>query len=427
MKKLLSIVLFLSMMLTLLSSCGTETKKQPLTQNQTQAQNPPEEQKVENTTYTYGEDLFKNGLILIESDKKYGYMDKNGNTVIECIYDEATDFYDGIAFVCSQDNQILCIDTNGDTLATVNEPDKFVYNDYSSVVNAIGYAYKLGLIEKNGEFLYDGNYCFEETSELITSAGYVKIADKTSGNTKYGIYDLNKHTVSIPPIYDNLSCAFSDEYIIAQKDELVQVLNFNGDVVGELPLENLYSVFSEGYVPARNKNTTLCGYADHTGKYVIPPKYRSVSTFNDGTAAVSISEGSYYLIDKEEKILSGTYENMFQVSDLSTLYGVNKGKHVGIIDKNGNEILPPVYDTLYTQKSGHIIVTKNNILYIYDPDGKQIMEYTIPNNYIYVFSNGIFDDGYIHIRVANTNNNKYCDGVIDANGKLVLGFNYNFG
>lgn len=416
MKKLLSTVLFLSIVLTMLSSCSTETKNH-------KQDEPTSESITDNASYAYGERLFKEGLVRFMVDEKYGYMDKNGNTVIECIYDDATDFYNGIAFVCSQDNQILCIDTNGDTIAKISEIGRFITDEYSSAVDSIGFAYKLGLVDKEGNFLYDFNYYLEESYNHLTNAGYVIIKEVAEDNIKYGIYDINKHTVAIPPVYDSLRCKFSDEYIIAKKDGIVQVLNFNGDVVGELPFEMRHLRFSDGYISAPDESTGLYGYADYTGEYVISPKYRSASDFVDGTAAVSLSEGSCYLIDKEEKTLSGTYENIMQDSILQSLYYVSNGNYIGIIYKNGNEILPPKYDTINVQKSGHIIATKGNILSIHNQDGTQIMEYIIPNNYTYSSSLGIYDDGYILIRVAD--DHKYYDGVIDIDGKLVLGFNYS--
>lgn len=67
--------------------------------------------------------LYQNGLILVvkdrdgnwwdSDDQKYGYLDTEGNVVIDFIYDDADDFEDGIAEVEKNDRE-FCINTKGE-------------------------------------------------------------------------------------------------------------------------------------------------------------------------------------------------------------------------------------------------------------------------------------------------------------------------
>lgn len=49
---------------------------------------------------------------MIERDGKYGYIDAEGNLVIDCIYDAGYTFEDGLALV-EKDGEELLIDVSG--------------------------------------------------------------------------------------------------------------------------------------------------------------------------------------------------------------------------------------------------------------------------------------------------------------------------
>ena len=48
----------------------------------------------------------------VRKEKKWGYIDRNGDEVIPCMYDSAEDFHEGLARVKRQD-QVCLIDKNG--------------------------------------------------------------------------------------------------------------------------------------------------------------------------------------------------------------------------------------------------------------------------------------------------------------------------
>jgi hypothetical protein len=90
-------------------------------------------------------------MVLVGCLHKYGFIDKQGNLIIEPLYNTAWDFSEGIAFV-KKDDYYGCIDKNG------TEVLPFVYK--------FGYKFKNGLALvrlKNGGITYidkNGNeYC----------------------------------------------------------------------------------------------------------------------------------------------------------------------------------------------------------------------------------------------------------------------------
>lgn len=56
---------------------------------------------------------YSNGMILLEKDGKYGYMDHTGRWILQPIYDIAEPFYEGLAVV-GIDGKVGMVDTNGD-------------------------------------------------------------------------------------------------------------------------------------------------------------------------------------------------------------------------------------------------------------------------------------------------------------------------
>ncbi len=178
------------------------------------------------------------GLVKIEIDEKYGFIDKNGTVVIEPQFDSASMFSDGLAIV-STDDKYGIIDAKGkyiinptydaiaefsNGLSAVKKDDKFGYIDKTGkIVIPInyghaysftndGYAYvitenkQLAIIDTEGKIIYSQDYsdelckkpnCFEHTSSDTQYCYEHKTETcKWSGCTKeakYGDYCFNHY------------------------------------------------------------------------------------------------------------------------------------------------------------------------------------------------------------------------------------------
>ncbi|OJJ18652.1 hypothetical protein BKI52_23885 [marine bacterium AO1-C] len=110
-------------------------------------------------TFTYAK-YFSEGLVAVESDNKWGYVDKVGKGVIPPKFERANDFYEGLAIVAvKQDNQI-----------------------------------KYGFIDKQGRFVIPAKY--EEADRFGLGLAPVKL------NGKFG-YINRQGKMIIPPKFDN--------------------------------------------------------------------------------------------------------------------------------------------------------------------------------------------------------------------------------
>lgn len=104
------------------------------------------------------------GLIKVEKNEKYGYINTSGKLVIEPKYSKASDFYGKYAIVDEKNNETgdyvtSLIDTKGNVVLTV---DKYATIKYNS-------EYDLWIIDKK---LYDGN--LKQLTDDNTEVDYVE-------------------------------------------------------------------------------------------------------------------------------------------------------------------------------------------------------------------------------------------------------------
>ncbi|WP_168123651.1 WG repeat-containing protein [Paenibacillus sp. HB172176] len=177
----------------------------------------------------------RDGMIQVMKNDKWGYIDKTGKEVIALQYDEINIFGEGLAHVLK----------NG----------------------------KYGYLNKTGEFLIQPQYAaaFPFTEELAA----------VSLNEKWG-YVNKKNQVVIPYRYD-YAYPFTYGLAAVQLDEKWGFIDHNGNEV--VPIQyDFVSEFNDGL--AGVERVGLHGFIDRNGNEVIKPQYEYVSDFSDGLAFV---------------------------------------------------------------------------------------------------------------------------------------------
>ena len=202
---------------------------------------------------------FKDGLARVLTADKYGYMDKTGNVVINCDYEDFDDFHDGMARV-----------SNGKTF---------------------------GYIDKTGEekFMMDTTGIFNYKYGL---------AAFTVGN-KVGYIDKESRVV-IPPEYDkplqNVEEFFRFECGVApvMKDGKYGFINTDGELVIDAQYDNVtYAVDNV----IRVQKDKLFGFITTEGKVITECIYQEAGLFKDGISKVK-KDDKYFFINKEGKELT---------------------------------------------------------------------------------------------------------------------------
>ena len=104
--------------------------------------------------------IFSNGLAMISSDDKCGYINFNGDVIIQPKFETGSDFSEGLAAV-QIENKYGFIDTLGNIII---DPQFDYVKDFSEGLAPVSINYEWGYINKEGEFVIDiqfsGANCF---------------------------------------------------------------------------------------------------------------------------------------------------------------------------------------------------------------------------------------------------------------------------
>jgi len=177
-------------------------------------------------------------LFPVKVEKKWGYIDVNGNLVISPQFDKANNFYNGLALVQIGVDEQISFDQ---WMEGVRPTVKRSYIDPSEK-----YVVDPGI---DHELLYWGDF-----HEGLASFQDMKTSFELGFINKFG-------QISIEPQFDNI---------------------------------NWVNHFSEGY--CRIEDNDKWGYIDVNGQWAIPPFYPDAANFNEGLAAVLVGEKDNKLV-----------------------------------------------------------------------------------------------------------------------------------
>ncbi len=204
--------------------------------------------------------------------KKYGYINNSGEIVIPLIYDNATYFENGVAFVKISEKYRM-IDTNG------KYKNEKTY-DYATV-------------------------CIEGMALVIN-------------NDKYGFVDETGKEI-IPCIYDN-AVDFYNGKTIVRKNNKEYVIDKTGNVLCEIKTKYTIEEYNGEFILIRNKTGKL-GLLNLENNIVSYPKYNYIGCFENNYAVVGNENGEYGLIDKTGKeIIPLKYLDLISFGEKGFMY-----------------------------------------------------------------------------------------------------------
>ena len=262
---------------------------------------------------------FKEGLARVEADGKYGYIDKEGKEVLSPKYKDAYDFSEGLAVVRA-DGKYGYIDKEGKEVVSPKYGDVYNFREGLAVVEADG---KWGYIDKEGKEVVSPKY--EDAGDFSEGLAVVEADGKRGYIDKEG-----KEVLS--PKYE-LAWGFSEGLARVEADGKYGYIDKEGKEV--LSPKYVYAKDFRGGL-ARVKADGKYGYIDKEGKEVISPKYEGSWYFGKNTERLMVSFGNRN-VDKYE------YEGEFS----DGLIVVIKDGKAGVINQEGEVIIPTIYDYIY--------------------------------------------------------------------------------
>jgi WG containing repeat len=245
-----------------------------------------------------------------------------------------------------QGKQMAFLDTKGNAVTGFVFEEVFPFAHGVAPVKAAGQKY-WSLVDLSGKPVDGGKY--QELFPLVEGLG-VGIQDNAVGENKYGVIDTTGRVV-IPFQYARISgtfeggyvgCAAYDPYKLASKGITPAantwfIYNRQGVKVGETH-NDIWDNFSEGLVVV--EQLEKYGFADTTGKVVIPLKYDWACGFKNGLAWVG-KGGKYGFIDHKGKevipLKYGTaYDYVFMDDHGAPVRDLETGE-MFYLDKSGHE------------------------------------------------------------------------------------------
>lgn len=350
---------------------------------------------------------FHEGLARVCKNDKYGFIDKLGQEIIPCIYDDAEDFDLGVSIVekgektgavnkqgkmvvpCIYDN-IYSFRKDSLAVAVLNEKSGFIdlngnviipFNyefccDFSEGLAAVRQDGLYGFINKNGELIIPCQY-----TDLYNESGFcdglVGVSIGGGINEKWGYID--KTGKIIIPFQEGLTGApFSYGLSVRFRGGVTYDLNFykhdkheipfemafinkNGELASEYFELNNIQGFRDGYCVITDK-TNRNGLINTGGELVIPCKYSLIANgFDDKYVTVGLN-GKYGMASKKtgEVVIPIIYEMKYGDSwaFIEGVIPVKKDGKMGYINEYNQTIIPFVYDEAGAFSEGFAVVQR---------------------------------------------------------------------
>lgn len=314
----------------------------------------------------------------MDKSKKWGYIDTKGKWVIEPQYKVASGFISGVALV--NDSEWKYINYKNEVIK-VPEADKyheFQENGLAIVIKDK----KVGIIRTNGTKLIDFKY--DVIKPFVNGKARVRL------DSKWGLIDENGKEY-ISPKYNDIS-EYSKNGVWARTDDGYGVIvNKSFKLVNGC--EKIWDFTNMSNLAYAKKDGKI-GFINSSGKWVIEPAYDKARAFNLGMAPVFKDKKWGYINEKGDVVIELKYGDAEVFSD-DGLAAVREGKPWGFINKKGELVIPMEYEISFGVlawftsgfdkgfKDGVVRVRKKKKFFFIDTENNMVgKEYDYVNEFI---------------------------------------------
>lgn len=282
---------------------------------------------------------FSEGLAVVANKSgEFGYVDEEGSIVISQQYLEATGFKEGKAWVVEKGEAPACIDKNGEVLFTC---------DFCDLV--CPYYDGLALYReetKDGEKIYgflnaDGTIAIPATYD---GAGFFVEGLAKVENEDGEIGFINKEGTLVIP-YQFESTSWFDQYgsqtCIAGDGEEAGVIDVKGKYVINPQFDNMW-IWKRNYIVEVDDEY---GVVDAQGKYLINPQFEKLAAGFESTVLTYLEDEEYGFCDAKGKtVIVPQFEDAYPFYRDKCFVKAKRGW--GIIDLEGKYVANPQFDAV---------------------------------------------------------------------------------
>lgn len=352
---------------------------------------------------------YKDGMLVVKKDGKYGVINIKGEKLINIKYDTIkSDLYHTEGYNYQKSGFITSIkkgdsykygyiDCNGNQLLNeeYNEVIRINYTKDSNQNYLVAFKdEKAGLI-KNKEIVLNYEYedlQYDESNNII-------IMQKDG---KQGIANIEGN-ILIPIEYDNIIVA--GNCVNAQKGERVELFDINGTPLKNKDFISIISTANDSYLITIDKNEKY-GIIDIHDNVIFDNKYSYIDYLNNDYFIAKIDE-FLGIIDKDGKeIIDFKYEDIQKIENTNLIECFNQ-ENVEIINQNMESIVS-MSDAIINIKQNYIIIYNENERKYFDYNGNELSNLEIFKE------NSLF---------AKQFNGKW--GFVNKDGDIIIDYKYD--
>ena len=228
----------------------------------------------------------------------------------------------------------------------------------------------------------------DEYEKLYYGAGKDYFIAQQKSNEKYGVININNNVI-IPFSYDGIELIRGKYYKVKigternSNNNVYGIMDFEGKIIVPLEYSPIVSLIYNGKIIFRvlSGDRERYGYIDEHGSVIVPIKYKEWNRIPNfwemDCNRTGISNGKYGWIDVEGKeVIQCQYDAAQDFDSKMRLAPVAKKINGiykwGIIDINGEIVLPLIYD--YVRIYENICVTLNGRKFEVDKNGTKIRD-----------------------------------------------------
>lgn len=333
----------------------------------------------------------------IYSNGKFGVVNTKGENIIPASYDD-------VIIPNPSKDLFICI-----------------YN-YNTITEEYDY---IILNEKAEEILtkYDKVQPISVTG-IIGTIPYEKWALKYKKENLYGLVSIDGKKIT-NAIYEEIeSVPYKEGVFLVKKDGRYGVINNKGvtlikneyeNIIGDGYFNNEIGYKASGFIVTKQtEQGEYLGYINSTGEVILDNEFDSIYRIKELEQPYIIAKknGQYGLLNNTRILIGFNYQEL-NYDENANLIIVKRSKNYGIINMEGNKVLPLEYSNISIEGI-YIIGTKNEAIEKFTLAGQPV------TNDIYMRIDKTNSDYYISI------DKNYNYGILDKNMNVILENKYDY-
>ena len=319
---------------------------------------------------------FEGGLLRVQGERGWGFIDEAGEEVIPLAYDWVQDFRGKVALVAIDKSHWTLLDSRGCRLIDPPWSEQPGFPFFDRPLNAIPADGRWGLMDDSGRWVVP------PTFESLGAVHEGLASAKRDG--KLGYIDTSGKWV-IEPRFDSawwFGCAGSKDVTVVEIGKQHGLINRKGELLYLTPNELrcdggplIRSVTPR--VPGEDALSRRYGLIDETGRVVVEPRFHSIFDLSEGLYLAFLDGKPSYLDTEGRTVISGVGGGEFHEG-----FAVHIGpsRLAGYIDRTGRVVIEPAYERASDFAGGLAKVVHGDRLSYIDRTGRIVYSMRFPQD-----------------------------------------------